>query len=40
MATGKPNDPLGERFPILDLKLPDLQSYVDRRAKARGMRGG
>jgi hypothetical protein len=30
---------LGERFPIGELKLSDLQSYVDRRAKAKGMGG-
>ena len=30
---------LGERFPIRDLKLPDLQGYVERRAKAPGHRG-
>jgi integrase len=30
---------LGERFPIRDLKLADLQGYVDRRAKAKGMSG-
>ena len=30
---------LGERFPIRELKLADLQGYVDRRAKAKGMSG-
>jgi len=30
---------LGEGFPIHELKLADLQGYVDRRAKARGMGG-
>ena len=30
---------LGERFPIRELKLADLQGYVDRRAKAKGMYG-
>ena len=30
---------LGERFPIRELKLADLQGYVDRRAKAKGMGG-
>ena len=30
---------LGEAFPIGDLALPDLQGYVDRRAKAKGIRG-
>ena len=30
---------LGERFPIRELKLADLQGYVDRRAKARGISG-
>lgn len=30
---------LGERFPIRELKLSDLQDYVDRRAKAKGMGG-
>lgn len=30
---------LGERFPIRELKLGDLQGYVDRRAKAKGMSG-
>ena len=30
---------LGERFPIRELKLADLQGYVDRRAKAKGMNG-
>ncbi len=30
---------LGERFPIRDLKLADLQGYVDIRAKAKGMYG-
>ncbi|MDR3620915.1 MAG: tyrosine-type recombinase/integrase [Paludisphaera borealis] len=30
---------LGEAFPIGDLALSDLQSYVDRRAKAKGIRG-
>ncbi len=30
---------LGERFPIAELSLPDLQGYVERRSKARGHRG-
>jgi integrase len=30
---------LGERFPIRELKLADLQGYVDHRAKAKGMSG-
>jgi integrase len=30
---------LGERFPIRDLKLADLQGYIDRRGKAKGMYG-
>jgi integrase len=30
---------LGERFPIREMKLADLQGYVDARAKARGMHG-
>ena len=30
---------LGERFPIRELKLSDLQGYVDRRSKAKGMGG-
>jgi integrase len=30
---------LGERFPIRDLTLADLQGYVDRRAKDKGMGG-
>ena len=30
---------LGERFPIRELKLADLQGYVDIRAKAKGMNG-
>jgi len=30
---------LGERFPISELKLADLQGYVDIRAKAKGMNG-
>jgi integrase len=30
---------LGDRFPIRELKLGDLQGYVDRRAKAKGMGG-
>jgi integrase len=30
---------LGERFPIRELKLADLQGYIDRRAKAKGMYG-
>ncbi len=30
---------LGERFPIRELKLADLQGYIDRRAKARGTYG-
>ena len=30
---------LGEAFPISDLALSDLQAYVDRRAKAKGIRG-
>jgi integrase len=30
---------LGERFPICDLKLADLQAYIDRRAKAKGVYG-
>ncbi len=30
---------LGERFPIRELKLADLQGYVDRRAKAKGISG-
>jgi hypothetical protein len=30
---------LGERFPIRELKLADLQGYVDRRTKAKGMGG-
>jgi integrase len=30
---------LGERFPIRDLKLLDLQGYVEKRAKAKGNRG-
>ncbi len=30
---------LGERFPIRELKLTDLQGYVDARAKAKGMSG-
>jgi hypothetical protein len=30
---------LGERFPIRELKLAELQGYVDRRAKAKGMSG-
>jgi integrase len=30
---------LGETFPIRELKLADLQGYVDRRAKAKGMSG-
>src|SRR5271166_1418610 len=30
---------IGERFPIRELKLADLQGYVDRRAKAKGMSG-
>src|SRR3954471_24719260 len=30
---------LGEAFPIGELALSDLQGYVDRRAKAKGMRG-
>ena len=30
---------LGGQFPIRELKLPDLQGYVDRRAKAKGMGG-
>lgn len=30
---------LGERFPIQDLALPDLQKHVDRRARKKGMRG-
>jgi integrase len=30
---------LGESFPISDLALSDLQAYVDRRAKAKGVRG-
>jgi hypothetical protein len=30
---------LGEAFPIRELKLADLQGYVDRRAKAKGMSG-
>jgi integrase len=30
---------LGERFPIRELKLADLQGYVDHRAKARGISG-
>jgi hypothetical protein len=29
---------LGERFPIGELKLADLQGYIDRRAKARGLK--
>ena len=30
---------LGERFPIRELRLADLQGYVDIRAKAKGMNG-
>jgi integrase len=30
---------LGDRFPIRELKLADLQGYVDARAKARGLHG-
>ena len=30
---------LGDRFPIAKLALPELQGYVDRRAKAKGARG-
>lgn len=30
---------LGERFPVRELSLSDLQGYVERRAKARGHRG-
>jgi site-specific recombinase XerD len=30
---------LGERFPIRELKLSDLQGYVDRRARAKGTGG-
>lgn len=30
---------LGEQFPIRDLSLADLQAYVDRRSKAKGMGG-
>jgi hypothetical protein len=30
---------LGEAFPIRELKLADLQGYVDRRAKAKDMNG-
>ena len=30
---------LGERFPIRELKLADLQVYVDSRAKAKGRSG-
>lgn len=30
---------LGERFPIRDLKLSQLQDYIDRRAKAKGLYG-
>ncbi|WP_435018391.1 site-specific integrase [Tundrisphaera sp. TA3] len=30
---------LGEAFPIGELALADLQAYVDRRAKAKGIRG-
>ncbi len=30
---------LGDGFPIRELKLADLQGYVDRRAKAKGMSG-
>jgi integrase len=30
---------LGERFPIRELKLADLQGYINRRAKAKGMYG-
>lgn len=30
---------LGEGFPIRKLALPDLQGYVDKRAKAKGRRG-
>lgn len=30
---------LGDRFPIRDLTLADLQGYVDRRAKAKGQGG-
>jgi hypothetical protein len=30
---------LGEAFPIGELALSDLQGYVDRRAKAKGVRG-
>ena len=30
---------LGDAFPIRELKLADLQGYVDRRAKAKGMSG-
>jgi integrase len=30
---------LGERFPIRELKMSDLQEYINRRAKAKGMYG-
>ena len=30
---------LGERFPVPDLSLADLQKHVDRRAKKKGLRG-
>jgi integrase len=31
---------LGERFPICELGMADLQQYIDRRAKMKGMKGG
>ncbi len=30
---------LGEKFPMPDLSLADLQQHVDRRAKKKGLRG-